>query len=606
MRTDRSGIVCAGFARGYFAAIDYYFARFITQKAHCADEAVLLAAALTSRQTRMGHVCCDLNTMAGLTLSDEIPLTCPQPEQWRSLLVAAGCVGAPGETKPLILDACNRLYLYRMYCREQNLAQHLRDRAAQTILPEDAGVLAQSLARLFPAETDARLRLAAFSAAVKPLCIICGGPGTGKTTTAARILALLLEQPGQGRRIALAAPTGKAADRLQKAVANALDALPVDSELLSAIPREAATLHRLLGIQPARPEGRYIDGRKLPIDIVVVDEASMVDLGLMACLFEALPPDARVILLGDHNQLASVAPGSVLGDLVRAGSYDCYSDAFLKNYEATGQSLPQGLAASGATGVLDDCLNVLTNNYRFSSTSGIARISTMVAEGDAQGATALLEAADGDVGWHALPKASALAASLKDSVVEGFREYCGCADPLEALARFDDFRILCAVREGPFGVQALNVLVEELLAADGLIAPHGVWYHGRPVLITRNHYPLQLFNGDIGIAFELEKGAPLRVCFAGPDGDVRVFSPEQLPGHETAYATTVHKAQGAEFERALLLLPDRVSPVLTRELIYTGLTRVRSRIDVWADAAVLSAAIGSKIERSSGLFDALR
>ena len=175
----------------------------------------------------------------------------------------------------------------------------------------------------------------------------------------------------------------------------------------SAIPREASTLHRLLGIQPARPEGRYIDGRKLAADIVVVDEASMVDLGLMACLFEALAPDARVILLGDHNQLASVAPGAVLGDLVRAGSCECYSEEFLKKYVATGQSLPQELAAQGATKALDDCLNVLTNNYRFSATSGIARISSAVAAGDAQGAAALLEAADGDVGWHALPKASA-------------------------------------------------------------------------------------------------------------------------------------------------------------------------------------------------------
>ena len=603
------GIDCAGlFAREYFAAIDYHFAQFITQAAACVDESVLLAAALTSRSTRMGHLCFDLNSIADLNPEEDVAKvlrSCPQPDAWCSLLLESGCVGMPGEKKPLILDAHNRLYLYRMYVREQKLAQHLLKRAAQTTMPENLDLLAQSLVRLFPNKTDTRLTLAAYSAALKPLCIICGGPGTGKTTTAARILALLLEQPGQGQRIALAAPTGKAAERLQKSVANALETLPADDAVLGAIPREAATLHRLLGIQPRRPNGRYSEEHTLPVDIVVVDEASMVDLPLMCALFEALRPDARVILLGDHNQLASVAPGSVLGDLFRAGACECYSDTFLQGFSAAGQTLPDGLL-DGQAGVLDDCLNELTTNYRFSATSSIACVGRAVAAGDAQGVAGLLEkAADGDIGWHVLPKATGLADSIKESVIEGFREYCSCDDPLEALAFFDNFRILCALREGPFGVRALNELVEDALGAVGLIDPSERWYHGRPIMITRNHYPLRLFNGDIGIAFAQEKGAPLRVCFAGQDGDLRTYSPDQLPAHETCFATTVHKAQGAEFERALLLLPDRESPVLTRELIYTGLTRVRSRIDLWADADVLRAAIESKIERSSGLYDAL-
>ena len=190
-------------------------------------------------------------------------------------------------------------------------------------------------------------------------------------------------------------------------------------------------------------------------------------------------------------------------------------------------------------------------------------------------------------------------------MVTGFREYLYCTDPLEALALFERFRIMCALREGPFGVQALNALVEAALVAEGLIAKTGPWYHGRPIMLTRNNYQLRLNNGDIGIAFARGKGEALRVCFADAAHGLREFSPDQLSACETAYAITVHKAQGAEFDRALLLLPDRMSPLLTRELVYTGLTRVRTRIDVWADPAVLRAAIISRIERSSGLFDAL-
>ncbi|MBM4309803.1 MAG: exodeoxyribonuclease V subunit alpha [Deltaproteobacteria bacterium] len=607
MRADAPVTAATLYERGYLEPLDYYFARSIAQLAGCADESVMLAAALASRSSRMGHVCLDLNEIGGSQLDTlaEVPAVYPQPDVWRSLLENSGCVGAPGDIRPLILDGHGRLYLYRMYRREQQAAAHIIARSGRTIMA-DAEALAHSFARLFPPQADVRLRLAAFSAAVKPLCVICGGPGTGKTTTAARILALLLEQPGQGRRLALAAPTGKAAERLQRAIAGTLPGLNTAPEIREAIAGEAVTLHRLLGLHPRRPDGRYTQGRTLPADIVVVDEASMVDLPLMACLLEALAPDARLLLLGDYNQLASVAPGSVLGDVYRAGSCERYSAEFLRGFAAAGQRLPDEAAVQQGAGALVDCLNELTINYRFSSESGIARLSRSVTSGDADAALALLDPAGGDdIGWSALPAAGSLAAALHAGVVTGFREYLYCTDPLEALALFERFRIMCALREGPFGVQALNALVEAALVAEGLIAKTGPWYHGRPIMITRNNYQLRLNNGDIGIAFAREKGEALRVCFADAAHGLREFSPDQLSACETAYAITVHKAQGAEFDRALLLLPDRMSPLLTRELVYTGLTRVRTRIDVWADPAVLRAAIISRIERSSGLFDAL-
>jgi exodeoxyribonuclease V alpha subunit len=608
MRSETPATAATLLERGYLEPLDYYFARSIAQLAGCGDEAVVLAAALASRATRMGHVCFDLNEAGGSQLDARADLqaVCPQTDVWRSLLETSGCVGAPGETRPLILDGRNRLYLFRMYRREQQTAMHIRERSARTIKPADAGKLAQSFARLFPSGTDVRLRLAAFSAAVKPLCIICGGPGTGKTTTAARILALLLEQPGQPRRIALAAPTGKAAERLQKAVAEALPGLNTAPEIHDALACEAVTLHRLLGLHPRRPYGRYTQGRMLPADIVVVDEASMVDLPLMACLLKALAPDARLLLLGDYNQLASVAPGSVLGDIYRAGSCERYSAEFLRGFAAAEQSLPDEAVVQQDAGVLDDCLHELTTNYRFSSESGIARLSRSVTSGDADAALCFLETSGAQgIGWSALPAAEALAAALHTNICSGFRKYLCCADPLEALMLFDRFRIMCALREGPFGVHALNALVEAALVSKGLITKAGAWYHGRPIMITRNDYQLRLNNGDIGIALLREKDEMLRVCFADAQHGLREFSPDQMSACESAYAITVHKAQGAEFERALLLLPDRMSPLLTRELIYTGLTRVRSRIDVWADTAVLRAAIINRIERSSGLFDAL-
>ncbi|WP_373500862.1 exodeoxyribonuclease V subunit alpha [Desulfococcus sp.] len=605
------------YASGLFTWLDIHFAAFISRIAWGAPPEVSVAAALVSRNRRMGHLCLDLVSAAGEIPSQEFAaagISLPPARAWADTLTASSVVGRPGEVAPLVLDDGLRLYLHRYWEYQTSIVEEIRKRSETALDDIDTDRLAEGMARLFPGppagesaaadDTDWQ-KVAAFAAVSRRFSVISGGPGTGKTATVAKILALLLEQAGGAPlRIALAAPTGKAAARLREAIVRGRSHL--DSPLRELIPDEVTTLHRLLGSLPDSPFFRHTAEHPLPVDLVVVDEASMVDVALMAKLIQAVPPKARLILLGDRDQLASVEAGAVLGDICDTGTVHQFSGAFCRALgDITGEALACPGTENSAPG-LSDSIVLLRKSYRFGENSGIARASREINAGNGKSTLAVLESdACPDVRWRALPRSEGMARAIRDAVIGGYGPYLACRDdPPAAFQAFDRFRILAALRQGPFGVARLNEIAEDVLRGEGLIQPKGTWYPGRPVMVTRNDYPLRLFNGDVGITLQDPRGK-LRVCFPDAREGVRSFSPLRLPEHETVYAMTVHKSQGSEFGHVALILPDQESPVMTRELLYTGITRAVRSVEVWGVASLLVKAAGRPIERRSGLRDAL-
>ena len=569
-------------------SIDRHFADFLCKQIACeVSDIFRLVVVLASNAVGQGNLCLNLADIAGQMVKvNGKELLLPRLDVLLEQLGKSPVVSMNGQHhRPLVLDEAGRLYLYRYWRNEHDLAATILHKAGAFAGNIDAKTLQSSLARLFPEGADERQKEAAMVALQRQFCVISGGPGTGKTSTVVRILALLLEQDGKKKqRIAMAAPTGKAAARLKASVNAIRQSLDCSDEVKVAIPDDVVTIQRLLGTISDSTHFRHSAKNPLPFETVIIDEASMVALPLMSALVNALKPNARLILLGDKDQLASVEAGAVLGDLCNAAGDGC-------------QSSP--LSAS---------LVVLEKNYRFQSGSGIAEISRAVNAGAADEALALLKSnAANTIRWQPMPAREALSNALAPTVVEGYQAYLEANSPEEALERFDRFRILCALRDGSYGVSGLNLLVETILARKGLIAPATTFYQSRPILITINDYAMRLFNGDIGILFpDPEHGGALRAFFPTPDGALRSIPPERLPAHETAYAMTIHKSQGSEFEHVLMLLPPVESELLTRELLYTGITRAKKSVELWANETVFCAAVRKKRERNSGLCDALR
>jgi exodeoxyribonuclease V alpha subunit len=539
----------------------------------------------------------------------------PSPLEWVLALGGSPLCTDGSSPSPLVLDSEARLYLARYHRYQTELAVDLRRRAqARTsdIVPD---ALQDGLQRLFPSKgprpADPRQRLAAVIALLRRLTVISGGPGTGKTSTVARILALLVEQAlAAGRpppRMHLLAPTGKAAARLIEAISASLTELDCTATVKAAIVTEASTIHRRLGFRPSTPTRFFHDASNLlPTDMVLVDEASMVDLALMAKLVRAIPRSARLILLGDKDQLASVEAGAILGDICNTTGSRTFSTAFTREIQGLlGDSLALDAAQTGPeqTGVWD-CVVELTHSYRFDEGSGIGRLARAVGEG--RGEDALLQLAESadEIELVPLDHPGQLRTVLRQTVISAFTDYLLASDPAERLQRLGTYRLLSAHRRGPLGTQRLNVVIEQLLAAAGLIRPSSAMYDGRPIMVTHNDYQLELFNGDVGVLCLDESGA-LRAFFAGKDGKLRSLLPARLPPHESVYAMTVHKSQGSEFDRVGLLIPPQLSPVLTRELVYTGVTRARKRVTLYGNAQVLIESMRRRIERASGLRDAL-
>lgn len=597
--------------RRAIADIDLHFGCFMARLDGAGGPEVLLGACLASHWVGTGHVCVDLPAVAGRPLLDlsgpEVPVL-PGLERWVDALRQSPVVGHPGDYRPLVLDDAARLYLYRYWDYERQVAAELLARAGDA--PEvDLGLLKDGLERWFPPgrETETNWQKAAAAMAVlRRVCVISGGPGTGKTTTVLRILCLLIEQaaPHAPLRIALAAPTGKAAARLFETLRAAERGLRLTPAVQAALPGEATTLHRLLGIRPDAAGIRH--DRDLPLDVLVVDEASMVDLALMAKLLGALPRGTRLILLGDKDQLASVEAGAVLGDICgpAAGS----SPAFQERAAAlTGEVIAEGDPEGGP---LQESIVLLKRNFRFGEKSGIGRLARCIAAGRVREGLELLRTGKADLTWQPLAPSELLRSTAIARIEAGFSAYLGLvrsgADPKAVLLAFNQFRILCAHRSGPTGVDTVNEVILAALVRSGLVAARRSWYAGRPVMVNRNHYGLKLFNGDVGTALpDAEAGHELRVFFEAPDGTLRRFSAARLPEHETVFAMTVHKSQGTELDRVMLLLPDTVSPILTRELIYTAITRARTHVEIWGTETVLAEAIQRSSARSSGLREAL-
>lgn len=567
--------------------------------------AVMLAAALLSKETGEGHVCLPLSR---LTVDDNTPpvlqacfASLGDPVDWHSILFHSAAVSDGERQTPIVLTG-GRLYLNRLWRNELTVARFFSETHAP--LPCDEAQLRQTLDALFTADEEIDWqKVAAAVALTRRISVISGGPGTGKTTTVAKLLAALIQLSGEQKcRIRLAAPTGKAAARLTESLGGALQKLPLTASARARFPDEASTLHRLLGAQPGSQRLRYHAGNPLHLDVLVVDEASMIDLTMMSRLIDALPPHARVIFLGDRDQLASVEAGAVLGDICTYASLGYTPERASELSRLTG--CPLAGNASPLAGALRDSLCLLQKSYRFGSDSGIGQLASAVNNGDRHNTRAVFNAAFADIDKKPLHSRDDYQTMLDDAL-EGYQRYLECvrlqSTPEQTIAAFGEYQLLCALREGPFGVAGLNERLEQVLAQKGRIqrVVHSRWYEGRPVMISRNDSALGLFNGDIGIA--LDRGQGLRVWFLMPDGSVKSVQPSRLPEHETAWVMTVHKSQGSEFNHVALILPTQLSPVITRELIYTAITRARQRLSLYADERVLMQGIAARTERRSGL-----
>ncbi|MEF3065663.1 exodeoxyribonuclease V subunit alpha [Pandoraea apista] len=662
-------------------------------RGHGADDVtcryVWRAALAVSLATAEGHVCVPLDHLLEAQASGELfPGDAPALSVWREALFASGLCApaslaialrgdAQAEAFPLLLDDQDRLYLARYYGYEARLAaalgRKLSSSARTAVTSEDRARLRRYFGEgvlISPeGKPEPNWQMAAAALALqRPLVVLSGGPGTGKTTTVVGLLACLLERDAN-LRVALAAPTGKAAQRMQEALTARQD-LP--ETVRQALPEAAVTLHRLLGVLPESAEQvgrrfRHHAGNPLPYDLIVVDEASMIDLSMATQLLEAVPDGARLILLGDKDQLAAVEAGAVFGELSAQRVFSPDMRMRLLSALAWPADDPprtgplaiggghQGIAGGNARRVqgLEDAVVWLERTYRFGAHSAIGRLATAIKSGkviearkeftlpdtssasgsaevgaqgganETKGADRVMLSEDGGIqlspanlnsladGYSAyldaLTEAVTTIGQLGDPAAATTADIAMVAQPV--FAAFGQFRVLCATRGGRRGVEFLGAQLTALLARRAgvaLGAGGGAWFAGRPVLVTQNEYALNLFNGDIGIALPLGPSGTLRVAFATPDGGYRLYSPASLPAHETAFAMTIHKSQGSEFERVAMVLPEQSSRVLSRELIYTGVTRARRQAWLYAPWPVIASAIARPTQRDGGLTDRLR
>lgn len=657
---------------GWLRRLDARFARFLADEVESASPLLLLGAALASHQLGRGHACLDLQAALadpafvlslppeGAQRLDDDPL--PQPSvllrdvtlgHWQAALENSDCVASGSGTTPLVFVE-TRLYLRRYWQYEQSVSAAIMERLKAPFsdinhFTDDQ--LREVLGKLFPENVPAATdwqKMACALAARNRFSVITGGPGTGKTTTVVKLLALL-QALALGRevqegdsvrplRIRLAAPTGKAAARLNESIAGAIAGLKMEGmaeseKIRAAIPVDVTTLHRLLGSRPDTRHFRHDKDNPLVLDVLVIDEASMIDLEMMAAVLDALPAKARLVLLGDKDQLASVEAGAVLGELCRDAGNGNYSSETTNWLKSVAEETLEAKYVRPEGNLLHQCTTMLRRSFRFDDSSGIGRLAASVNSGDAATAMKVLNAGQSAVSIVDLREHEQI--RFRDLVLEGgnigtnsrgYRYFMqqihankpdknSSADAVDAWARhvlkaYGSFQMLSALRQGPTGVSGLNLRIAQLLQQEGLITSSHGWYCGRPVLVTRNDYSLGLMNGDIGIALdvpcELSKGdVMLRVAFPSGDGQdgVKWVMPSRLQDCETVFAMTVHKSQGSEFDHAVLVMPPKLNPILTRELVYTAITRARKQFTLvtTGEDSVFGKSIERRVTRSSGL-----
>ena len=558
--TSATGLLADFNAAGMLTASDIHVATRVGALGGEDDERVLLAVALAVRAVRRGSVCLDL---------DAVRASAPElawPDEWpleQSPLVAAG----------VLRWELGLLYLDRYHRLETQVRDDLAARLALGAPTVDEARLEAALARVRGGHFSREQEAAVVAAVHRRTTILTGGPGTGKTTTVARLLALLADQTGGGLSVALAAPTGKAATRLQEAVDTELETVAQAwPEATSLVGRPVGlTLHRLLGWRPDNATRfRHDRSNRLKYDVVVVDESSMVELTMMGRLLEALRPDSRLVLVGDPRQLTSVGAGAVLSDLV-----------------------------TGYDGRADSPVAALSENFR--SEEDIKALAAALRDGDADEVLAVLRTPSEQVSFVEATDDEAVEQALRPDSVAAARAVWQAAadeDPSRALDELDRYRLLCAHREGPFGVRRWNHLVERWLAEDPAVDVHGQWYVGRPLLVTSNDYALDVYNGETGVV--VRAGERARVFVAG-SSRLKEFAPGRLDAVETMHAMTIHKSQGSQADRVTVLLPDEGSRLLTRELFYTAVTRARHHVRVVGSEASVRAAVGTRAQRATGL-----
>jgi len=625
-------------------SIDFFLARQLCQAIQ-SDEQVQPSDLLfhtimaTSQALRNGHSCLKLDEEAEAVYwdnpeQDKSGYQFPALDEWHKYLSASAV--SPDDNQPLVYEQ-SRLYLRRYWQFEEELGTAIRtliERRSSLDIARGRSVVEQ----LFPQKENSEKyieldwqKIAVANALGRQFTIIAGGPGTGKTFTVTRLLSALQTLSEKTLRITMVAPTGKAAQRLNESIQNAKSSLQknqlASDETLQSIPDTASTLHRLLGVKPGSHNFRYNENKHLPFDVIVVDEISMIDLPLMSRLIRAVDQSCRIIMLGDADQLPSVAAGSVLADLAPR-QVPGYSKATSRQLsELTGFDIPileQSMNPVNETCLTLDHLTVLQKSHRFDGSGEIGQLAGQVIGGDAERSWDLLAQGKEQI---ELVQSESIKQWIERLVEQYYVPLFANEDAAnndiskrektqlsvnQAFKQLNKFRFLAATRLGEQGVSRINDYIEQYLRSRGLITAANEFYPGRPIMVTENHYHVGLFNGDTGLLWinaqeKLQAAFPQKKQQSKDNTDLiesdslRWLSLGRLPAVETVYAMTIHKTQGSEFAHIALVLPEQDSPILSRELLYTGITRASSQLSIWADKSIWKLGVRRQVQRYSGL-----